>query len=338
MDQTGAVGAWVEPLESTPGRAGRRRRVGVDPRLLRLGIVSVAVVLMVPVALAVRDSGPSAVRSSGPDGGASGPAAADHPVQATTTTLAAASTAPASAAPTTRATPTGGAGRAERRALAAMKAPAEPVCAGTYTVVAGDYWIRFVDSSGADLDAWLSSNGASVDTPLYAGDELCIPAGASAPAPPPSTTVPPATTVAPDTTVPPSTVAPTNPPTTAAPPPTTQPPTTQPPTTEPPPPTTVGPPVSPGDAEAIIRQIWPDELEGRALVIAQRESSLQPDAYNGWCCYGLFQIYFEANRSFLASMGVTAAEHLFDARTNVTVAYAMYQRSGWSPWASTDPG
>jgi hypothetical protein len=97
-------------------------------------------------------------------------------------------------------------------------------------------------------------------------------------------------------------------------------------------------PVDPDDVEAIIRQIWPDELEDRALVIAQRESGLRPDAYNGWCCYGLFQIYFDANRSFLSSLGVTAAEQLFDARTNARVAYAMYQRSGWGPWASTDPG
>ena len=63
--------------------------------------------------------------------------------------------------------------------------------------------------------------------------------------------------------------------------------------------------MSPGGAEAIIRDVWPDGLEDRAVLIAQRESSLQPDAYNGWCCYGLFQIYFDANRSFLASLGVT---------------------------------
>jgi hypothetical protein len=208
-----------------------------------------------------------------------------------------------------------------------------------YAVVDGDYWLRFVESSGADLDAWLSANGATVDTPLFAGDELCIPAGASAPAAPPATTAPPVTTAPPATTAPPPTAAPTDPPTTPAPPPPTDPPTTQPPTTEPPPPaTTVPAPVDPDDVEAIIRQIWPDELEDRALVIAQRESGLRPDAYNGWCCYGLFQIYFDANRSFLSSLGVTAAEQLFDARTNVRVAYVMYQRSGWGPWASTDPG
>ena len=90
--------------------------------------------------------------------------------------------------------------------------------------------------------------------------------------------------------------------------------------------------------EALIREIWPDELEERALTISLRESGLRPDAYNGSCCYGLFQIYFEANRSFLASLGVTSANQLLDARTNAQVAYAMYQRSGWGPWRTTDPG
>ena len=90
--------------------------------------------------------------------------------------------------------------------------------------------------------------------------------------------------------------------------------------------------------EALIREIWPDELEERALTIARRESGLRPEAYNGWCCYGLFQIYFNANRSFLARYGVTSASQLLDARTNVTIAYEMYKASGWSPWSQTDPG
>jgi soluble lytic murein transglycosylase-like protein len=84
--------------------------------------------------------------------------------------------------------------------------------------------------------------------------------------------------------------------------------------------------------------VWPDDIEGRALTIAQRESSLDPRAYNGSCCYGLFQIHFEANRRFLAELGITSAEQLYDAGTNTRAAYALYQASGWSPWASTDPG
>ena len=38
---------------------------------------------------------------------------------------------------------------------------------------------------------WLAANNATADTPLYVGDELCIPVGATAPAPPPATTQPP---------------------------------------------------------------------------------------------------------------------------------------------------
>ena len=76
-------------------------------------------------------------------------------------------------------------------------------------------------------------------------------------------------------------------------------------------------PTTPGGVEALIREIWPDDLEERALTIARRESGLRPDAYNGWCCYGVFQIYFNANRSFLARYGVTSADQLLDARTNV---------------------
>ena len=209
-------------------------------------------------------------------------------------------------------------------------------------MVAGDYWVRFAESTDSDLGAWLRANDATVDTPLYAGDVLCIPEGASAPAPPPTvaptTTEAPPTTDVPDTTeAPETTVPPTDAPTTTdAPPETPAPTTTAAPDPTTPPATTPDPPVSPSDAEAIIRDVWPDELEDRAIVIAQRESSLQPDAYNGSCCYGLFQIYFDANRSFLASLGVTTPEQLLNARTNATVAYAMYQRSGWSPWASTN--
>ena len=100
---------------------------------------------------------------------------------------------------------------------------------------------------------------------------------------------------------------------------------------------TTAAPGIPSDVEGIIRYVWPDELEERALAIAYRESRYVPTAYNGWCCYGLFQIYFNVNRSFLAGQGVTSADQLLDAYTNARVAYAMYQASGWAPWATTDP-
>jgi len=84
-------------------------------------------------------------------------------------------------------------------------------------------------------------------------------------------------------------------------------------------------------SEAIIREVFPGKLQRRALKIARRESRLNHVA-NSWCCLGLFQIYFEANKAFLGTLGITNASQLLDARTNATAAYALYRRSGWAPW------
>jgi hypothetical protein len=135
----------------------------------------------------------------------------------------------------------------------------------------------------------------------------------------------PATTAAPKATSPSTTRAPA---TTAA----TQPPTTKAPATTAPP--AAAPPAnsySKADVEAIIREIWPADLADEAVRIATRESNLVPTVRN-WCCYGLFQIYFEMNKKTLSGLGITAAEQLYDPRVNATAAYAMYQRSGWAPW------
>jgi hypothetical protein len=348
----GDVDAWVEPLETASPRASSRRRgAGVDPRLLRLGALAAATVLMVPIALALRDDGAGGeLRSAGaPSGSESTTTAApslladagaghERRVRRPSAAKQSASTIARATAPAATDADTNADADADLDGEVMAASADEPACAGEYTVAAGDYWVRFAESSGTDLSAWLNANGATAETPLYAGDVLCVPAGAAIPEPPPSTTDAPETTIAPTTTETPATTPPTDAPTTTDPP-TTEPPPTAPPTTDAPPTTPAPPdPAPPGSVEAIIRSIWPDDIEDRALVIAQRESSLQPDAYNGWCCYGLFQIYFDANRSFLASLGVTSAQQLLDARTNATVAYAMYLRSGWGPWATTDPG
>jgi soluble lytic murein transglycosylase-like protein len=78
--------------------------------------------------------------------------------------------------------------------------------------------------------------------------------------------------------------------------------------------------------------MWPDDSEERALQIVRRESNFVPSAYNGSCCYGLFQIHFGANQRSLAALGVTSADQLLDPVTNINVALWMYQRSGWGPW------
>ena len=86
------------------------------------------------------------------------------------------------------------------------------------------------------------------------------------------------------------------------------------------------------DPEAIIRDVWPDELEEHALAIASRESRLVPTARNS-CCFGLFQLNWSAHRGWLAGIGITAPAELLDARTNATAALALFEMDGWRPWA-----
>jgi hypothetical protein len=186
-----------------------------------------------------------------------------------------------------------------------------PICALSYTVGAGDYWIRIADAADTTLAKLLQANLATVLTPLYPGDDICLPEGATLPAPPTASTAAPPATAPTATTAPTTTVAPTTP-------------------------TTSGPvvtaPPAPAAIEAIIREIWPDDLEDRALEIAWRESGYRSNAQN-WCCYGLFQINWNAHRSWLDDIGVTSATQLLDARTNARAALALYQRSGgWGPW------
>jgi len=83
----------------------------------------------------------------------------------------------------------------------------------------------------------------------------------------------------------------------------------------------------------IIRDVWPDDLEERALFIAHRESKYRPGAISGnKCCYGLFQIYYRWHKTWLLEVGVTSANQVRDPRLNAAAAYRMYQRNnGWGP-------
>jgi len=210
--------------------------------------------------------------------------------------------------------------------VAVAQVVAVPVCVLDYIVQGGDYWIGIADRAGTPLTELLAVNGANVSTALYPGGDLCLPAGATIPS---STSAPAATPAATTTTATPTTAAPSTaePSTTAAP--TTASPTT---TTPPPPPS----PLGTEEVQQIIRDVWPDELEDRALTIAFRESRYSPTAKN-FCCYGLFQIYWEVHDSWLGGIGVTSADQLYDPTTNARAAYALYQRAGgWGPWAQTD--
>jgi hypothetical protein len=139
----------------------------------------------------------------------------------------------------------------------------------------------------------------------------------------PTTTVRP-TTKAPTTTVRPTTKAPT---TTRATTTTTKAPATTKATL---PPRLYGP----AEIESMVRAAFPADPE-TALLIVQRESGFNPRAYNGWCCYGLFQIHWGAHRSSLSSIGITSADQLLDAASNIRAAVLVYQRSGgWGPWST----
>jgi hypothetical protein len=75
-----------------------------------------------------------------------------------------------------------------------------------------------------------------------------------------------------------------------------------------------------------IRDAWPDELEERALAIAQRESKLQPSALSGSkCCYGLFQIYYRWHTAWLPQVGVTSSAQMFDPRTWLSAKLLLEQ-------------
>jgi LysM repeat protein len=209
----------------------------------------------------------------------------------------------------------------------ATQAVAKVACTQTYTVASGDAWSTIAARAKVSMTSLLAANRATTQTLLLAGKKICLPAGAVIPGPP--TTKPPTTT----TTKPPATKPPTTPPKVTAPP-TTKPSTTPtvttaPAPTQPPPPANT---YTKAQVAQIIRDVWPDDLEDQAIAIATRESSLIPTVRN-YCCYGLFQIYFTANQSFLAGLGITNAAQLYDPRVNATAALAMYNRSGWAPWA-----
>lgn len=318
--------------QSAVGALSERLGVGaVDPLLARLGAIVLIGAAMLPVALAARGgseadllSAPAAAVMAAPLAGAAtaditATTVAAPPTvvaaEATTPTTAAASstTASSTAAPETSATAPAAtaAGISDAAAVTQAATRVEPECALTYEAAVGDSWYRIADGAGITPADLLAANLAQLGTPIFPGDEICLPPGAVMP-PPPTTTAAPTTT--PTTTVasaPPSTTAPT---TTAA-------------------PATTAPLATTDQVQQLIREIWPDELEERALQIAWRESGYRANAYNGWCCYGVFQIYYTAHASWLDDFGVYKASDLFDARKNITAAYEIYQRAGgWGPW------
>jgi LysM repeat protein len=178
-----------------------------------------------------------------------------------------------------------------------------PPCGQRFEVRRGDSWYGLAEAAGVAVRDLLAVNGARPTSVLLPGDSICLPRGARRPPPPTTTTT--TTTKAP---VPRSTTTTTT--------------------------TTMVVPTRASTDEVLrlIREVWPPERHDEAILIAQRESRLRSDVRNA-CCWGLFQINFQAHRTWLASVGVSEPVQLLDAATNVRVARALFLRSnGWGPW------
>ena len=278
----------------------------VDPLLKRAGTLMVAIALLVPVAMAFR---------SGDDAPTVAPAAAQVPVSsdASATTIKWYEPLPTKAptqattpsrtksantsATTKKATPSQPVTATTTAAKTQVAAAAITECTKKYSVVAGDSWILIARKVSVTLDQMLAANNATARTMLWPRQQICLPANASTPTtakPTPTTVRATPTTARPVTTVPRTSY-------------------------------------SRDQVLQIIREIWPDNLEARAIEIATRESNLNPYSQNS-CCSGLFQLYFNVHRTWLASIGITSATQLLDPRVNARAALLMYQRSGWAPW------
>ena len=371
-DDLGEPDVWTD-LEVAPVAQRWAERVGlgaVDPLIARLGVLLLVTAMLVPLALSLRGGSENQLELDAPGAAAATPAltAATPPTPTLAPVTAPAvapsatdTVAPAVSPPTldevasaeTRAATSRSAGTAADESIvvpqdaaddadtggdtsidgyaqsATVDEPAERAqCSADYTIVAGDSWYRLADAAEVAPGELLAVNAASLDSVLLPGDVICLPEGAQTPAPP-ATAAP--TTAAATTTDPPATTAAA---TTTAAPTTTSAPTTAAPTTTAATNAAVVI-VSVEEAKQIIRDVWPDDEEERALEIAYRESNWRADADNGWCCVGLFQIYWTVHQSWLDDHGITTREHLKDARKNAEAAYALYQRAGgWGPWST----
>ena len=173
-----------------------------------------------------------------------------------------------------------------------------PQCGAKFSVQLGDSWSLLADYAGVGTRELLQVNKANARTVIVPGDELCVPSGARMRRPAPVATTQPARRAS-----------------------------------SPKPVVVVAAKrFTAAQSTQIIRDVFPDALEKRALEIVQRESRTNAAAYN-FCCYGLFQIHFQAHKSWLATIGVTSPSQLLDAGANARAALTLYKRSNsWAAW------
>jgi hypothetical protein len=77
-----------------------------------------------------------------------------------------------------------------------------------------------------------------------------------------------------------------------------------------------------------------------AVVIAGRESSFRPRAYNptgceGWGCKGVYQHHMKywPDRTRLLRNSWDVGHSPFNARANILITMRMVDRGGWGPWS-----
>ena len=347
----------VEPAQRSPRNTSPLRNMSmVDPLLRRIGMVVAAIVVLIPVAVALRSEPQAQLESVTPPtigdiaeaapavpvpAAVDAPAPAINPADLPALTLptapapsyyvaaelppavpsntqpAATETAAAAATVTTTAAP---AATATTAAVVAAAERSGATCSKAYTVASGDFWIGIAKRAQVTLKELLRANNAKSSTKLFPGRSICLPNNAVTPVP----AAQPAAATATTTTVKAATPKPA--------------PAPAPTTTVKPTPTTT--PAAPAPANnysreqvvQIIREVWPDDLEDEAIRIATRESNLKPTVRN-YCCFGLFQIYYSVHKRWLADLGITSAEMLYDPRVNANAALALYVRAGgWGPW------
>ncbi len=84
---------------------------------------------------------------------------------------------------------------------------------------------------------------------------------------------------------------------------------------------------------ALIRQMWPADSVDKALEVASKESGYDSRAFNGWCCYGVFQINYGSQYQRLNNRGL-GLEWLYDAKVNIEIAIEIFNEQGWAPWST----
>ena len=261
----------------------------------RLALVAVAVGLCIPVARALGNNSPAPVPSG------AGAVAVLEPSREPEPTTTAATLPPVAEVPESTQEPVTTVAPAPRVVEAKVVVQPEvktPQCGAKFNVQLGDSWSLLADYAGVGTRELLQVNQANARTVIVPGDELCVPRGARMRRPTPVVTTQPARQAS--TPKPIVVVAAKR--------------------------------FTVAQSTQIIRDVFPDALEERALELAQRETHTNAAAYN-FCCYGLFQIHFQAHKSWLATIGVTNPSQLLDAGTNARAALTLYKRSNsWAAW------